>query len=202
MDAHTHRPGFDRPMTKAEINAVPLTRYTGPIKVISHPDQCPAACAGLQDETTLGFDTETQPTFVKGAWHPPALIQLATSRKVLIFQLGSVGLPAPLRQLLEDPAITKAGVAPERDLQDLQHIAPFTPAGFIDLGILARQRGIQNFGLRGLAAVVLGRRISKQARVSNWAAPRLQPAQITYAATDAWISRELYLRLRKLPTAP
>jgi ribonuclease D len=40
-------------------------------------------------------------------------------------------------------------------------------------------------------------RISKKARLSNWAAPQLTPDQIAYAATDAWISRELYLRFER-----
>jgi ribonuclease D len=43
----------------------------------------------------------------------------------------------------------------------------------------------------------LGFRIPKGNRTSNWAAPRLSPAQINYAATDAWASRELYLRFEK-----
>jgi ribonuclease D len=44
----------------------------------------------------------------------------------------------------------------------------------------------------------LGFRIPKGNRTSNWAAPRLSPAQITYAATDAWACRELYLRFESL----
>ena len=49
-----------------------------------------------------------------------------------------------------------------------------------------------------LAANFLGFRIPKGNRTSNWAARRLSPAQITYAATDAWACRELYLRFKEL----
>jgi ribonuclease D len=40
----------------------------------------------------------------------------------------------------------------------------------------------------------LGYRVSKGAQVTNWARPDLTQPQITYAATDAWISRLLYLK--------
>ena len=49
-----------------------------------------------------------------------------------------------------------------------------------------------------LAAIFLGFRIPKGARTSNWAAPRLTEAQVAYAATDAWVCREIYLRMEAL----
>jgi len=53
-------------------------------------------------------------------------------------------------------------------------------------------------GVRNLAGIFLGFRIPKGTKTSNWAAARLSPQQITYAATDAWACRELYLCFRKL----
>ena len=44
----------------------------------------------------------------------------------------------------------------------------------------------------------MGIRITKGVKTSNWAAPNLTARQITYAATDAWACRELYLRFEKL----
>ena len=41
-------------------------------------------------------------------------------------------------------------------------------------------------------------RISKAAQVTNWAREALDEKQIRYAATDAWISREIYLRALKM----
>ena len=48
-----------------------------------------------------------------------------------------------------------------------------------------------------MSAIVLGVRISKAQRLSNWEAQALTPAQQLYAATDAWICREIYLRLTR-----
>ena len=60
---------------------------------------------------------------------------------------------------------------------------------------MAKQRGIKAQGLRTLAAQLMGCRISKAAQCSNWAKKTLTPQQIRYAATDAWIGREIYLRM-------
>ena len=38
-----------------------------------------------------------------------------------------------------------------------------------------------------------GSKLSKKEQVSNWARNKLTDSQIKYAATDAWISRELYV---------
>jgi ribonuclease D len=153
----------------------------------------------LNRESVLGFDTETRPAFKKGQKFNPSLLQLATGEEVFLVQLQGIGLPQPILEILGNDAITKAGVAPDFDLLSLQTIAPFAPAGFVDLARMARRRGLHNQGLRGLAALICGIRISKSARTTNWANPELTPQQIQYAATDAWFSREVYLRMMELP---
>jgi ribonuclease D len=77
-------------------------------------------------------------------------------------------------------------------------VFPFAEHNVLDLGVAARHCGLKQTGVRNLAGIFLGWRIPKGARTSNWAAPRLTPAQITYAATDAWICRELLLRFDAL----
>ncbi|MBR6624668.1 MAG: 3'-5' exonuclease domain-containing protein 2, partial [Mailhella sp.] len=44
-------------------------------------------------------------------------------------------------------------------------------------------------------ANLLGFRISKSAQCSNWENRELSPQQVKYAATDAWVGRELYFHL-------
>lgn len=180
---------------KAGINRLPLFRYDGPVSVVRDRDGLKEALRILDKESLLGFDTETRPAFKKGITYPPALLQLACGGGVYVFQLSVLGFPAPLRGLLSDASRIKAGVALGRDVRELRAVADFVPAGFIELEGLAKRASLNNFGLRGLAAAVLGVRISKKARLSNWAAAHLSPDQVAYAATDAWISRELYLRL-------
>lgn len=186
-------------ISKEAINELPLAHWQGPVHVIATAEEAVAAAQRCRREHLLGFDTETRPAFRKGQKFMPSLLQLATSEAVFLFQVQASGMVRPLLDLLADASITKAGVAPSFDLHSLQELAPFTPAGFVDLSTMARQRGIKNHGLRGLAALACGIRISKSARTSNWANPVLSPQQIQYAATDAWISREIYLALVAQP---
>ena len=189
------RPGFDRRMTKEEINLCPLGRWQGEVQVVRSVDQLDEVLQQLAAERLLGFDTETRPAYRKGESYPPALLQLAGAKKVYIFQLGQLGLPPGLCGLLENPAIVKAGVSLDYDLRELQKFAPFTPRNFVELSTLAKKARIHNHGLRGLAAVLLGFRIAKGAKTSNWQRDQLSEAQVAYAATDAWVGRELYRAL-------
>ena len=191
-------PGFDRRMTKEEINAVPIRKWDGPVRVITSPGELDIALDALGDESVLGFDTETRPAFKKGQKYAPSLLQLAAENCVYLFQLKHLGLPGQLVRFLADPGKIKTGVSLAYDLRELQQMSDFTPAGFVGLGRLSREKGIINNGLRGLAAVVLEIRISKSVQTSNWGKDRLTDAQIRYAATDAWIGRELYLALQQM----
>ncbi len=193
----TGRPGFDRRMSKEEINACPMVGWTGPVNVVRTKDELAAAMAKLAGHTLLGFDTETRPAYTKGESYLPSLLQLASATDVFIFQFKQLGLAKPLRDLLADPAIIKTGVGLEYDHRELTKISPFKAAGFVDLGDRAKRAGIKNHGLRGLAAVLLGFRISKGAQTSNWAKDVLTEQQVQYAATDAWVGRKLYLALHE-----
>jgi len=104
-----------------------------------------------------------------------------------------------MAELLSSPEHLKVGVAIRDDLRAMQRFYPFNPVGVVDLAELARSKGVEAQGLRTLAASLLGFRISKGARCSNWENAVLTPQQIRYAATDAWIGRELYFRLLSLP---
>jgi ribonuclease D len=194
MHTNDPRPGFARRMTKEEINACPIKRWEGKIRVVRTPAEVNLAVRDLAGETILGFDTETRPAYHKGESYLPSLLQLAGENEVFLFQLKHLGLPEPLREILADPKVVKAGVSLAYDLQELHKLAQFKPAGFVDLGTLAKKAEIKNHGLRGLAAVLLCFRIAKGAQTSNWARDILDPVQIRYAATDAWVGRELYLK--------
>ena len=184
-------------LEKQEINALPLKTYDGKICVINTLQDVKPSCDLLQKENILGFDTETRPAFHKGEHYSPSIVQLAGKKSVFIFQLHQVGFCKPIKQLLSNRNILKCGVAIKHDLSELNLLSKFTPKGFVDLGELAREAFIPHHGLRGLAAYCLNFRISKQAQTSNWNIKTLSKKQILYAATDAWVGRELYLKFKK-----
>ncbi|MDA0577030.1 MAG: 3'-5' exonuclease domain-containing protein 2 [Verrucomicrobia bacterium] len=187
---------FAHKLSAEEINRLPLIAYEGPIHVVESAEQAEAALQNIRQETLLGFDTESRPSFRKGEVYPPALLQLAGEQAVWIFKLAHLGLPAGIAAIFTDPAIAKAGVSNARDLTDLRKLRQFEPAGFVDLGSAAKRVGIQHHGLRGLAAVLLGSRVSKGAKLTNWAHPNLPAKALQYAATDAWIGRRLHETMR------
>jgi ribonuclease D len=177
---------------------LPIRRYEGEICLVTTPHELARALADFRQESVVGFDTETRPAFRKGESHLPCLVQAATARCVYLFQLRRTNAAPVLAELLGEPRIVKAGVALADDLRALRQVFAFTEKNILDLGVAARRYGLSQTGVRNLAGMLLGFRIPKGSRTSNWATPQLSAAQITYAATDAWACRELFLSFRRL----
>ena len=123
------------------------------------------------------------------------MLQLATEKEAWLFRLNRIGQVPDLLTICADPSILKIGAAIRDDIRLIRKLMSGKPEGFIDLQELVPTYGIQNFGLRKLAAIVLGFRISKSQQLSNWDAEVLSESQIRYAATDAWVSLAIYLKL-------
>jgi len=187
-----------RELSRDEINALPIRRYEGEVRLVESPDDLERAAAEWRDERLVGFDTETRPAFRPGESYPPALAQLATARRVYLLPLLRLDCSGALRALLGAEHAVKAGVGLPDDFRALRKSFEFAEKSVVDLGAVARRHKLKQSGVRYLAALFLGTRIPKSAKTSNWAAARLTPQQIAYAATDAWICRELYLKFEAL----
>lgn len=191
-----------RRLSSEEINALPLCHYEGPVHVVRSEADWQAALPLLREESILGFDTETRPSFRKGRRNSPALIQLATARAVYLIQLSWLPFGPHLADLLANPVQVKAGVGIRDDMRDLAKLHDFEPAGLVDLGGVARAHKLPSQGLRTLAANFFGWRVSKGSQCSNWSLPELSARQIAYAATDAWIGRLIFIRMCELGLIP
>ncbi|MEW5789194.1 MAG: 3'-5' exonuclease [Pseudomonadota bacterium] len=185
-------------ITREALAELPIRRYEGPVLLVEDLDTLRQAMIDIHQEAVVGFDTETRPAFRKGEHYPPSLAQVATARAVYVFPLRQTACFPGLAELMEQRHIVKAGVAVAHDLSELAELFPFTPAAVLDLGRVAKRQGITQSGLRNLAGLVLGFRIPKGQQTTNWSAPRLTAAQIQYAATDAWVSRELAVHFAQL----
>ena len=184
-------------ITAEEINQLPLKSWEGDIHVIDKEEQVKKAIDEIRKHKVIGFDTESKPAFRRGEYNPVALLQMALPEKVYLFRINHTGFTLDMASVFEDKNILKVGVAINDDLKELQHFQDYDPKSVIDLASMADEKGILNGGVRGLTALLLGFRISKRQQTSNWENRVLTPAQVSYAATDAWVCLNIYHGLRK-----
>ena len=185
---------FPTSISPEEMAQLPILRYEGEVRLVESPEALEREAAAIRRERVLGFDTETRPAFRKGESYPPSLVQLAGEEVVWILRLQPVDCSVVLKQVMESDSV-KAGIGVAEDLRQLRKLFAFDETAVVDVGALAKRRGVEQTGLRNLAGIALGVRIPKGKRTSNWAAARLTRQQIGYAALDAWAARALYLKL-------
>jgi ribonuclease D len=188
---------YRKSITNEELSELPTGAFEGRIVVVDNDETMKEAHTHLCRQRVIGFDTETRPTFRKGALNDMALVQLSSATTAYLFRLNRIPLSEKIRSILENERIVKAGASIRDDIRGIQRQCPFTPGGFIDIQSIVPRHGIVDLSVRKVSGIVLGVRISKAQRLSNWEAQSLTPAQQLYAATDAWACREIYLRLQK-----
>jgi ribonuclease D len=186
---------YQENISPEELSERELSWFKGEIVLVEDMITFRNVLPRLLGEKLLGFDTETRPTFHKGRKNKVSLIQLSTGSLACLFRINKFGIPDELMALLSDRNVIKAGVAVHDDIRFLKGIKRFEPSGFIDLQSFVKDYGIQSSGLKKLAAIVLGFRISKRQQVTDWEAEELTEAQQVYAATDAWVCHQIYQKL-------
>ncbi|MCF6361581.1 MAG: 3'-5' exonuclease domain-containing protein 2 [Cyclobacteriaceae bacterium] len=181
-----------------EVNALPMRAYEGTIELIDKPEQVEEAVREIEQYNIVGFDTESRPAFKKGESYPVSLLQFATPKKAYLFRVNLIGMPPGVNRLLSNPKLIKLGIALHDDIKDLRRLGVSNPQGYQDIHSFIKDKGVINTGLRKLAAMILGFRISKSQQTSNWENEVLNERQQVYAATDAWVCLEIYEKLKKL----
>lgn len=182
-------------ISNEEMLLLPLRAYAGKVVLVQTAAELESTVKALEHVTVLGFDTETRPSFKRGEFYKVALVQLATADAVYLIQIQKTGLSEGFAKILSSPNVIKAGVAIRDDIKGLQKYRHFKAEGFIDLSLVAREKGIGVESVKKLTALLLGFRISKSAQTSNWETPTLTEKQIEYAATDAWVCLGIYRKL-------
>ena len=185
-------------ISREELIELPIRRYEGSVHVVAGHADLQRAMQDILQESVVGFDTETRPAFRPGESYLPSLVQFATASAVYLLQVQQRDLSGPVREVLSSEKIIKVGVSVTDDMRNLKKLFQFDERSVVDLGKVAERNGLKQTGIRNLAGIFLGTRIPKGTKTTNWAARRLTPQQIAYAATDAWACRELYLRFKEL----
>ena len=186
-------------ISNEETAALPSIEFRGEIRIVEREEEIDEACRRLMQEPVIGFDTETRPSFRPGVTFRVSLLQLSAPDVCYLFRLNKIPLARPILRLLESRETLKIGADVAGDLRSLRQIRRFRDGGFVDLQAIAPEWGIAEKSLRKLSAIVLGQRVSKAQRLSNWEAATLTEKQRLYAATDAWVCTRIYDRLLHTP---
>jgi ribonuclease D len=192
---------FKSTISPEELDKLKSAEFTGEVTILDKIDEIyDSALDYLSSQKIIGFDTETKPVFQANVKrNNVALLQLSGGERAFIFRLTVTGMPDSLCKLLSTKKIIKVGAAVTDDIRGLQRYTKFVPRGFVDLQSIGESWGIKEKSVRKMAAIVLGVKVSKSQQLSNWEAEVLTEAQINYAAVDAWVCRQMYLKLLSTP---
>lgn len=164
--------------------------------VVTNLRQANQAVEELLATGTVGFDTESKPTFKKGCDSGgPHVFQFATLDKAFIFHTH-VGESRPaIIELLRSAPLSKIGFDLRGDLKHIANTFDIQPASLVDLGKTFRKLGYRNtVGAKSAIAMLFNRRLlkSKSVTTSNWAAKQLTERQLLYAANDAYAAIRVF----------
>ena len=188
-------------LDKTSIRQLPLFQNlpASQIFVLQTHAQCEALCQPLITASTLGFDTESKPTFKVGEVSTgPHLIQLATEQQAYLFQVNDETLRF-LAPILSNPLQHKVGFGLKND-RIIFRKKGIEIDGIVELSKQFSSFGFkQQMGVQKAVALLFGQYLPKSKRVStsNWAAKSLSPQQIDYAAADAYAALRIFQELQQ-----
>lgn len=175
------------------------------ICVVEDKVQADQAFDEMTREKSLGFDTESRPTFRKNQVSDgPHILQFSTENKAWIFHSHcQESLPAVIK-LLESNALLKIGFGLKDDLKYITRKFGVDPQGIIDLNHSFHRLGHKNtIGAKTAIALFFNQKLQKSKKVttSDWSRPTLSEKQILYAANDAYAALLVYLELERQSSA-
>ena len=186
---------YPESITKEELECLPPCLFEGPVYVIDTAEQARKAVSYLLSQPIIGIDSETKPSFKKGVMHDVSLLQISTETECFLFRINKIGFTDGLKELFETESVRKVGLSLRDDMRGLRRLKALKPKGFVDLQEEVSIYGIEDKSLKKITCIVLGKRISKRQRLTNWESDSLTDAQQRYAATDAWVCLEIYNKL-------
>ncbi|RDW68431.1 hypothetical protein BP5796_09088 [Coleophoma crateriformis] len=179
------------------------------------------------DQKLIGFDIEWKPeaSRAQGPKKSVSLIQIASEERIALFHIALFAkdevddLVAPtLKKIMEDPAITKVGVAIKADCTRLRKFLNIEAQGIFELSHLyklIKYSESKRYNLINKRLVSLAQQVQEhlhlpmfkgEVRSSDWSQV-LAMDQIVYAASDSYAGLQLYstMNLKRLaldPTPP
>lgn len=146
----------------------------------------------------IGFDLEWS---VVPYPSKAAVMQLGISNTIYVLHLAAMRrVPRCIVEMMADPSWLKVGVAIRNDAHKLRRDFQMVSKGLVELSTMAKELDSNIWrhrrlliSLRDLCTTYLRRTLRKDAvRVSEWTHVPLSSLQLEYAASDAFVSLELF----------
>lgn len=189
--------------TREEIALLPWFKglERSDIFVVDSAQDATAAFDALSQETIVGFDTESKPTFVKGQVSTgPHVVQFSTDKKAYVFLIRDHECQKKASDLIKLESLKKVGFGLNHDLKQIHQRLHVTPKSVLDLESLFREKGLgRGVGAKVGVALMFKKQFRKSGKISrsNWGAHPLSHSQIMYAANDAYAAYRVYQALIK-----
>lgn len=168
--------------------------------VVTNERQAGLALDELMSVGTVGFDTESKPTFRKGeVSEGPHVLQFATMEKAFIFQSHFIESHKAIIEALKSAELTKIGFGLGGDLHQISNRFGIRPSSIVDLDRSFKKLGYRNsIGAKSAVAMLFQQKLlkSKSVTTSNWAARELTERQLLYAANDAYAAIRIFHALQ------
>jgi ribonuclease D len=169
------------------------------MRIITTTDDLAAFSRALRERPYAAVDTEFMRE--RTYWPILCLIQAAAEDVEAVIDPMAKGLDlSPFLEFLADPKVVKVFHAARQDVEIFHLLMKATPAPLFDSQIAAMACGFgDQIGYEPLMRGLLGARIDKGSRFTDWARRPLSSAQLNYALSDVTHLRAAYpLLLEKL----
>lgn len=171
---------YTHSITKEAISELPLEEFTGRIIVIDTLRDVEKAVGYLSEFQSVGFDTETRPSFKKGQRYKISLMQISTDEACFLFRLNRIGIPEALEEFLANEKVLKIGLS----LRD-------------DFGAMRKRTGHTTRQLPGLAELCRAVRHRRRQPAKDIRHP-LQQENLERTASEQLGSRRPQRRTEKI----
>jgi ribonuclease D len=162
--------------------------------LITRPQDLAALATRLRSHRVFALDTEFERE--RTYWPKLQLIQVAVPDEAAVIDPLALGSLEPLYQLLRDPEVIKVTHAGRQDAELFQNRMGAPPAALYDTQIAAALVGYgEQAGYASLVEQLLGTRLRKTERVTDWGRRPLSDSQVRYALDDVRYLLDLRERL-------
>lgn len=166
------------------------------IHIISDTQTLAQKCTQWQDKDYVTIDTEFLRTSTY--WPNLCLIQMGHGGTgVLIDPLADIDLE-PLFELLKSPRVVKVFHDARQDIEIFHHIANFCPSPIFDSQVSAQACGFgPSPSYESLVQQLVGQKLDKSVRVTDWSKRPLSERQQLYALGDVTYLCSVYEKLQQ-----